>query len=225
MIKQSFIFLSIFFFALPTMALAKKPTAEQKQQLSALNGALERYRSKVAVESKIKQEISNILDQTTVSEGRIWLSQGKMKIHFDKPEITDVVFDGQWLWQAQKAPEELGGQWQVVKMKTNDLKKSNAAVALLFGSGAVETKFNLVDTKKNKDLISFSLKPKDVKNSALKKISVVINAEAKKVVQIELEDQAETKTKLNFADTSFGAEINDKMFKYTPPKGAEVNTL
>lgn len=205
-----------------------KLSEEQKQLLVTLNETMDRYRKTVAVESKLKQEVSNILDQTTISEGKIWLSQGKMKIRFEKPEQVDVIYDGEWLWQAQKAPEEFGGQWQVIKMKTKDLRKSNAAVALLFGKGQVEAKFSVTEMKKNKenkDQISYLLKPKDTKNSSLNKIKVVISTEDKKVIQIDLEDLAETKTKLIFADTTFGAEVNDKMFKYNPPKGAEVNTL
>ncbi len=196
-----------------------------KEQLSALNSTLERYRSTIAVESSLKQEVSNILDQTTESEGKIWLSKGKMKIRFEKPELVDVVFDGQWLWQAQKAPEEFGGQWQVLKMKTNDLKKSNAGVALLFDKGSVEKKFKVLEIKQNKNEVSYFLQPKDLKNSSLKKINVVIDKEAKRVNRLTLEDQAETITKLNFFGTTFGAEVSDKMFKYIPPKGAEVSTL
>lgn len=198
---------------------------EQKQQLAILNGTLDRYRSTVAVESGLKQEVSNILDQTTTSEGKIWLSKGKMKIRFDKPEQVDVVFDGQWLWQAQKAPEDFGGQWQVIKMKTNDLKKSNAGVALIFDKGSVEAKFKVLEVKQKNNEISYWLQPKDLKNSALKKILVVIDKNSKKVTHLKLEDQAETVTKLNFSETTFGAEVSDNMFKYTPPKGAEVTTL
>lgn len=210
------------------ISFAAPAAAEQsnKQQLELLNSTLERYRNTVAVESKLKQEVSNILDQTTTSEGQIWLSKGKMKIKFEKPERVDVVFDGQWLWQAQQAPEEFGGQWQVIKMKTNDLKKSNAAVALLFGKGSVDLKFNLIEIKTaGKDEISYLLKPKDLKNSSLKKISVTIDTQAKRVSKIKLEDQAETVTKLTFSDSVFGTEVSKDMFKYTPPKGAEVSTL
>lgn len=222
MLKYSLITLVL----LPLICFATlKPKSDQTAQLKSLNATLERYRNTNAVESKLKQEISNVLDQNTTSEGQIWLSKGKMKIHFDKPELVDVVFDGEWLWQAQKTPEEFGGQWQVLKMKTKDLKKSNAAVALLFGSGTVESKFNIVDIRKSDDLIAFLMKPKDAKNSSLKKISVSIHPELKKVTSISLEDQAETKTRLSFTDTSFGAEVSDKMFKYTPPKNSEVNTL
>ena len=212
-------FLSFFLFAYSALSFANT------EQLSALNGTLERYRSTVAVESGLKQEVSNILDQTTVSEGKIWLSKGKMKIRFDKPELVDVVFDGQWLWQAQKAPEDFGGQWQVLKMKTNDLKKSNAGVALLFDKGAVEKKFKVLEIKQKKNEISYFLQPKDLKNSSLKKIIVVIDKEIKKVSRLTLEDQAETVTKLSFSGTTFGAEVSDKMFQYVPPKGAEVSTL
>ena len=212
--------------ALTFLMIAIAAPAATKPQLQLLNSTLERYRNTVAVESKLKQEVSNILDQTTVSEGDIWLSQGKMKIRFEKPERVDVVFDGQWLWQAQKTPEEFGGQWQVIKMKTNDLKKSNAAVALLFGKGVVELKFNVVEVKTgDKNETSYLLKPKDLKNSALKKIAITIDTQAKRVLKIKLEDQAETVTKLTFSDTVFGAEVSKDMFKYTPPKGAEVSTL
>ncbi len=190
-----------------------------------LNATLERYRNTIAVESGLKQEISNILDQTTTSEGKIWLSKGKMKIRFDKPELVDVVYDGQWLWQAQKAPEDFGGQWQVLKMKTNDLKKSNAGVALLFDKGAVEKKFKLLEVKTKKNEITYFLQPKDMKNSSLKKIIVTIDKDIKKVLRLTLEDQAETVTKLSFSGTVFGAEVSDKMFQYTPPKGAEVSIL
>ena len=218
----------IFFVALFAVTISSSATSAAtiaKEDLKALNETLERYRSTVAVEGKLKQEISNILDQTTTSEGRIWLSRGKMKIHFDKPELVDVVFDGEWLWQAQKTPEEFGGQWQVLKMKTNDLKRSNAGVALLFGTGKVESKFTVAEVKKEKSELSYFLKPKDLKKTNLKKILVVIDKEAKKVVKMKLEDQAETVTKLSFSDTVFGAEVSPNLFKYTPPKGSEVNIL
>lgn len=222
---MNFMTVKLLSFLLLAVFMSSGRSHANTELLGVLNGTLERYRSTIAVESGLKQEVSNILDQTTLSEGKIWLSRGKMKIRFDKPELVDVVFDGKWLWQAQKTPEEFGGQWQVLKMKTNDLKKSNAGVALLFDKGAVEKKFKILEIKQNKNEVSYFLQPKDLKNSSLKKITVVIDKEAKKVSRLTLEDQAETITKLSFSSTTFGAEVSAKMFQYSPPKGAEVSVL
>ena len=191
-------------------------------QASGLDKTLERYhRSKTVMAELVKVVKLSLLDRTQVSHGRLYLSNGKLRLELAGLEKTVLVIDGRHVWMERRLPEEFGGQVRVIQMAVGGHKKSlQGPLPILLGHKEALNDFKVIEKISGRQKV-FQLKPKDGKEYPnLVKVEVTIEGE--KLKDLSYWDELENKTSYRFGKTRFDGKISKSQFLYSPPKNAEV---
>jgi chaperone LolA len=152
---------------------------------------------------------------------RIQLVSGKMQ--FERP--------GKFRWEYQKPYEQIivgdGNKFWLYDVDLNQVtvKKLDAALgsspaALLSGSNEIERGFNLADTEIKDELDWLQAVPKAA-DTSFTKILMAFNAKSE-LVTMELHDTFGHRTILRFTELKSNPSLSSQVFKFVPPKGADV---
>jgi len=199
--------------ATATSAQMKTSTAEVDQVLSAYRKA-KSIRAKV--KKTVKQEFSGINNE---SEGMFYFSKGKLRMDFDKPEKSSLVYDGKWIWvESQLDPDTI----QVTKMKSAELKKSDSLLAALFERKDVLSTFKLIKRRSEGKQTVYEFSPKDKKKTEVQFLELSVGQG--EMHKIAYRDQLENEVRFEFSDLARDGVAKEK-FRYRVPKGATVTEI
>ncbi len=150
---------------------------------------------------------------TSESGGTMQFSRpGKFRWEYLKPYPQLIVGDGQKLWIWDNDLNQV-----TVKRLTDSLGSSPAA--LLAGSNEIERSFILVDGGSSEGIDWLQAKPKD-KDTTFESIRMGFSGTGLQVM--ELIDNFGQKTIIRFAKVEKNPKLAGDLFKFTPPKGADV---
>ncbi len=147
--------------------------------------------------------------------------------------VMQFVRPGKFRWTYQKPYEQLivgdGAKFWLYDVDLNQVtvKKLDAALgsspaALLSGSNEIEQGFALKESGTQDGLDWLQATPK-AQDSSFNSILMAFNAQAELVI-MELNDQFGHKTVLRFANLKRNPQLSSSLFKFAPPKGADVLT-
>ena len=112
-------------------------------------------------------------------------------------------------------------------IKATNPKKSqpHAVVAFLLGEGRISDDFSVSKEKDTDDHhVTLELKPKKDADQ-IKWLNISVNKDKNEIETMSFEDAVGNVTELNFKDIKFNTELDAKLFKFAPPKGADVTVL
>lgn len=161
---------------------------------------------------------------------QVVLDQGGKRIQ-SASGVMQFVRPGKFRWTYQKPYEQLivgdGAKFWLYDVDLNQVtvKKLDAALgsspaALLSGSNEIERGFTLKESGTQDGLDWLQAIPK-AQDSSFNSILMAFNAQAELVV-MELNDQFGHKTVLRFANLKRNPQLPSSLFKFVPPKGADV---
>lgn len=214
--KIALLLMSVFFDSLITLNYAHAGILAQ---------TLARYQNTPMVESQIDKSVfTELLNKTKKQSGKIYLAKEKIKIEFILPEKEMLLFDGSILWTVQYLPEELGGTHQVSRTKIEKKNRSQILLGLLFDKSQFKKYFKLESevVTDNKKKYSLSVLNKELK---INQVDIVINKEKKEIDSISYVDDLKNKTEFILKEQIFHKDFKKDLFKYTPPKNAQVTNL
>lgn len=138
---------------------------------------------------------------------------GKFRWTYQKPYEQLIVGDGAkfWLYDADL---------NQVTVKKLDAALGSSPAALLSGSNEIERGFALKESGSQDGLDWLQATPK-AQDSSFNGILMGFNAQAELVV-MELNDQFGHKTVLRFSGLKRNPQLPPHLFKFEPPKGADV---
>lgn len=150
---------------------------------------------------------------TNESGGTMQFSRpGKFRWEYKKPYPQLIVGDGQKLWIWDNDLNQV-----TVKRLTESLGSSPAA--LLAGSNEIERSFTLVDGGASEGVEWLQAKPRD-KETTFESIRMGFSETGLQVM--ELVDSFGQKTIIRFTKVEKNPKLAADLFKFTPPKGADV---
>ncbi len=150
---------------------------------------------------------------TNESGGTMQFSRpGKFRWEYKKPYPQLIVGDGQKLWIWDNDLNQV-----TVKRLTESLGSSPAA--LLAGSNEIERSFTLVDGGNSEGVEWLQAKPRD-KETTFESIRMGFSETGLQVM--ELVDSFGQKTIIRFTKVEKNPKLAADLFKFTPPKGADV---
>lgn len=191
---------------------------------SALKDLSKRYRESGLVEMNVEKLVkSELLGKQTNYQGKIFLMKGKFRWENSTPEKTLLVFDGLTIWSEQTPPKEFGGAVQVAKGKVDRKTASHILISSLLGTD-LEKNFTVLKKNKDQNILTFELRPKN-SDPSLKALQIKIDSSAHTLQEVSYEDDIGNLTTLRFSGIQFQKKSNPKLFKYQPPKGAQVTNL
>ena len=165
------------------------------------------------------------LKKTQKAFGEVWFKKpGKMRWNYYSPTKDTIVSNGTTLWYYSEQDN------QVLQSTLSELSGDTTSTTLLSGLGKIKELFNVkfVNDKglniKGGHLLE--LIPKDVNEDEIKnKVIINVNKSSSLVDTIYLFDPFGNQTKISLLKTETNKKISDSIFKFTPPKGAEVVKL
>lgn len=206
------------------MAVAFVPFASFAEEVPAeLNDTLEVYRKSESIILEVRKTVKNVmLDKETVFKGMIRFVKGKFYWETTEPEKSLVVYDGKTLWTVQYPPAEFKGvPLQVAKMHIKSKKNSPIILAEIFGTRPLQTVFKVKQKSKDGSIVLYELKEKKTE-FGLKNLILKVDVKTQRVASIEYLDEVENETKIEFRATQFNVKVKQSLFKYNPPKNAQV---
>ena len=138
---------------------------------------------------------------------------GKFRWEYRKPYEQVIVGDGVKFWLHDVELNQ-------VTVKKIDAALGSSPAALLSGSNEIERGFVLKDTGARDDLDWLQALPR-TQDTSFEKILMAFNAQSE-LVAMELHDAFGHKTVLRFSKLKRNPRLSPKLFKFVPPKGADV---
>jgi outer membrane lipoprotein carrier protein len=138
---------------------------------------------------------------------------GKFRWVYQKPYEQIIVGDGAKFWLYDVDLNQ-------VTVKKLDAALGSSPAALLSGNNEIERSFILQDngTRDGLDWLVATAKTPD---TGFDKIDMAFNAQGELVV-MELRDAFGLKTELRFSKMQSNLKLSPSLFKFVPPKGADV---
>lgn len=216
MLKKSLAFFSVLLFSWGLYAGSVGKSALQK--------ITKKYRASKVVEMTVEKSVkSELLGRETKYDGKIYIGNDKFRWENDTPEKTLLVYDGDTIWSEQSPPPEFGGAVQVARGKVNKKTKSHILISSLLGDD-LEKNFKIVKETKQADGVLLEVVPRQ-DDLTVKTLNVLIDTKANLLKQISYHDDIGNLTMMSFSDVKFLNKEKKNLFKYQPPKGAQVTEL
>jgi outer membrane lipoprotein carrier protein len=152
---------------------------------------------------KLTQEASGTL---------AFLRPGRFRWTYAKPYAQVIVGDGSKVWIYD---EDLNQ----VTVRRLDRALGSTPAALLAGSGEIERAFTLIDQGEKDGLEWVEAQPRD-KDSNFESIRMGFGSAG--LERMELADSFGQTTVLTFTDMRRNPKLDPSLFKFVPPKGADV---
>ena len=185
---------------------------------SAEAGGIDRLREFVDGAKTLRAQFSQtVVDRggkvSSESGGTLQFSRpGKFRWEYTKPYAQLIVGDGQklWIWDSDLN--------QVTVKKLSESLGSSPA-ALLAGSNEIERSFTLIDGGNKDGLDWLHAQPKD-RDTTFESIRMGFGDAG--LQAMELLDNFGQKTIIRFAKVEKNPKLAADLFKFSPPKGADV---
>lgn len=208
----------------PTMGGGEDPAG----QISDIQTVMKRYKVAKAIKMAVKKSVYlDLLEETKKSSGHLYFSRGRLRLDIEKPEQSMLLLADDYIWMENRMGEGDDRVIQVTKMKTSkDLKKSNALLAFLFGDEAAWEKFKVLSVVSSDSGQKFTLRPNKNNNlTEITKVEILINKKEKQLLSIIYWDELDNRTQYEFDNIDFEVHLKSDVFKYSPPKKADVQVL
>lgn len=196
----------------------------EKSEMSELSKVFQDLQKPTLVSMQVKKKVSSeFMMRPKESEGTLYFSKGKIRLSIDKPDPSLLILNGEDIWLEEKQPEEFGGNIQVSHYKSSKAEKDSALLALLFGKSQLWNELELSDKKIDDKVTNYTLKPKDKSRLNITELKIVLDeGQTHRLQAVSFSDDLNNFTEYEFSKIKTQKSAKSKLFKYTPPKGAEV---
>ncbi|MEQ1837031.1 MAG: outer membrane lipoprotein chaperone LolA [Candidatus Nitrotoga sp.] len=187
--------------------------------LAAHASAIEKLKTFIAsthsAQAEFTQEVQDKKGKRiqSASGSMQFVRPGKFRWEYRKPYEQVIVGDGVKFWLHDVELNQ-------VTVKKMDAALGSSPAALLSGSNEIERGFVLKDTGARDDLDWLQALP-HTQDTGFEKILMAFNAQAELAV-MELHDALGNKTVLKFSKLKRNPKLSPQLFKFVPPKGADV---
>ena len=186
-----------------------------------------KYSSARSVQMSVKKEVMMpAMKRTRTYEGTLIIKpKGRFKFELTKPSRSLVIVDSQKVWIVDyPADPTIDNVVRVISSKEPQKMQSPVLVTFLMGKGSLLDHFKIEKQTVVGPLVQFDLKPKEAEGD-VKKLRLTVNSGTKLISTIEYTDQIDNKVRFVFDNVEFGKPVLDAVFKFTPPKGAEITEM
>jgi outer membrane lipoprotein carrier protein len=187
--------------------------------LSAYAGATDKLKNFIAsthsAQANFTQEVRDKSGKRIQSASGTmqFVRPGKFRWVYQKPFEQLIVGDGEKFWLHDVELNQ-------VTVKKIDAALGSSPAALLSGSNEIERGFQLkeIETKDNLEWLQATPRAQD---TSFEKVLMAFNAQSELMV-MELQDVFGHTTVLRFSKLKRNPQLSTQLFKFVPPKGADV---
>jgi len=187
--------------------------------LSAYAGATDKLKNFIASTHSAQANFTQeVLDKSgkriqSASGTMQFIRPGKFRWVYQKPFEQLIVGDGEKFWLHDVELNQ-------VTVKKIDAALGSSPAALLSGSNEIERGFELKDNGTKDGLEWLKATPR-AQDTSFDKILMAFNAQSELMI-MELQDAFGHTTVLRFSKLQRNPKLSPQLFKFVPPKGADV---
>ncbi len=187
--------------------------------LSAYAGATDKLKNFIASTHSAQANFTQeVLDKSgkriqSASGTMQFIRPGKFRWVYQKPFEQLIVGDGEKFWLHDVELNQ-------VTVKKIDAALGSSPAALLSGSNEIERGFQLKDNGTRDNLEWLQATPR-AQDTSFEKILMAFNAQSELMI-MELQDAFGHTTVLRFSKLQRNPNLSPQLFKFVPPKGADV---
>lgn len=187
--------------------------------LSAYAGATDKLKNFIASTHSAQANFTQeVLDKSgkriqSASGTMQFIRPGKFRWVYQKPFEQLIVGDGEKFWLHDVELNQ-------VTVKKIDAALGSSPAALLSGSNEIERGFELKDNGTKDGLEWLKATPR-AQDTSFEKILMAFNAQSELMI-MELQDAFGHTTVLRFSKLQRNPKLSPQLFKFVPPKGADV---
>ncbi|MEC9283708.1 MAG: outer membrane lipoprotein carrier protein LolA [Bdellovibrionota bacterium] len=198
----------------------------QKRHSKTLNDFVDQLKDFKQLNMQVERvSVQSFLGKTKTSNGKMSLTkEGLFWWKIEKPNQSLLVYDGNFAWNEDKLPEDLGGGFKVTKTKHFKSSPAYRVLQVLMGKGDIWKMFSPVRTNDKDSTVELELTPKD-KSWNISLLILRFSKDGKNLLSIAYLDELENKTELKFTKMKYTKDVDKKMFSYVPPKDAQITEL
>jgi len=197
---------------MPLSAASKESSAKLKKLLDHLQ---KHYQQTTSFSAKFHEEIAPAGGVKREREGTVYYRRpGRMRWEFGGDDKEIIISDGKLLYDFEP---DLN---QVIETPLEQAFKTSAAASFLLGIGNVQHDFDAsMPTSPSADgLKHLALTPKNGGDT----IEIGVDPSTLDLKTLLLSDALGDQTELTFSDIRNGATLDDKLFEFVPPAGADI---
>ncbi|MFP5518423.1 MAG: LolA family protein [Bdellovibrionia bacterium] len=196
------------------------------QKSTLLESTIKKYKRSSLVTMMVDKKVtSELIGKEVVYSGEISLAGKLFRWDTNTPEESILLFDGKTIWSVQKPPKDLPGPIQVSKSQNIKQIQKQSLLSILLGEEKVNENFKILNEIEANGTKVISLEPLK-KDLSVKNLVVKIDVKKQELTQVSYIDDLSNQTELVFKKTKFSSKKpNSKLFKYNPPKGAQVTEI
>lgn len=164
---------------------------------------------------------NEILGTHKTSQGQLYYLKGRMRLEIASPDKSMLLVDGKHIWFENQIDEN-NKKINVSKTSMSRLSKAHTVVAALFDAKKALKHFKITDNKTKADLLVVELKPIKSEASEIIRLEMQIVAKTIKLKQVTYWDDRENEVRFSIGKVEKLNGDAEKLFAYSPPKGAEI---
>ena len=147
------------------------------------------------------------------SQGHMWIMRpGRFRWDYETPYKQQLVADGERLWSYDEELE------QVTVQPATEVLTSTPAM-LLSGDQPLELLFTIEETSAQAGEQRVTLTPKSDDSNVTR---LHVHFSGKLLTRIDAEDSFGNTTQFSFTHLERNPELDEKLFSFTPPAGADI---
>jgi outer membrane lipoprotein-sorting protein len=207
-----FLSLSVFNFAFAK----KKDIADE---------VLNKYKTAKLVKLDVIKRVKfEILGKEQVFEGKIFVSQKRFRWDTETPDRSQILYDGDTIWNTQYPPKELKSNPNVAKMKVDRNSRKQLLLSLLLNNEPLSKNFKVLSRTQIDGVINVNLAPKSSELN-IKTLIVKIESKKKEISTISYTDDIGNVTDIEISKAVFLQSSDSKLFIFKMPSGATVTNI
>ena len=206
-----------FLCAITIFLILLAPGLASAEDVSEIVSKLQKsYESISTISASFTQETSSKgMKAAQTSKGKVWFKKpGKMRWEYSVPEGDLIVSDGKKIWVFQP---DLN---QVIE-KDIDESATRLTTDFLSGIGDITKDFKVSLAGSEGGYHRLSLVPKEEQPN-LKRLTLDVDKTSFVIKKTAVVDHFGNETRVELKDIKTNASVQDKLFKFTLPKGAQV---
>jgi len=178
-----------------------------------------RYSNKTFQADFFQQSVLKALDIRQSAGGFVIFSHpGKMYWQYNFPDKQEIITDAHTVWIYSHEDN------QVTIASAGDYFKEGSGGSFLSNIGSISKNYEI----KSKDIEETGKKIlilTPLEKGAISEIEVTVLAENGKIISVKTINQSSDETVLNFKNEEFLNEIDENIFKFTPPENASITNF
>lgn len=210
----------LFFLIISSVLAVSQLQAQPNPQM-----ALEKLKSSGLVTLHVVKKVkSDLMGTESQLPGKIFLAKDRFRWDTNGAETSSIIYDGSNLWTIQQPPKGFKAAAQVTRMKMSSQTENQIFLKKLL-QDKLDKNFSISKKSedKKKKAWRFYLKPTEL-NSVTNQLEILVANEGN-LIEVSYEDEIQNKIIIEIEKIKKTAEIPKEMFKYSPPKGTQVNEL